>query len=253
MPVQLTIRQPGTTKEDFFKPATRYEFEQTPILLGDQQSQCPIPGANENLLRINSEKHAFILECLTNKPLVEFRGKTLKKAERQVLHSGDCLTLCSCPVNFYVCFPKSPVSWQSNALALLAKFGIATVLVVQLFCIFVLPKLLNKGQFWSGQQMRLNIMSRTDQLRKEMQSHDNPDLIARLILKSAQQDLMLRTTYLRANSETLTRSQRKKMLQALSDLEEQVQFLKTSRLTGTLPGLQIDGPISEIIEKANHE
>jgi len=253
MPVQLTIHQPGTTKEDFFKPGTRYEFEQAPILLGNEQSQCPIPGATENLLRIHCEKNVYVLECLTRKHLVEFRGKTLKNAEKQVLHSGDRLTVCACPVIFYVSFPRSPVSWQSNALALLARCGIAMVLVLQLFCIFVLPKLLNKGQFWSGQQMRLNIISRTDQLRQEIHSNENPDPISRLILKSFQQDLQQRTTYLRANSERLTRSQRKKMLQALSDLEEKVQFLKNSHLTGTLPVLQIDRPVAGIIEKVKHE
>lgn len=253
MPVQLTIQQPDTAKENFFRPGTRYEFEQNCILIGNQQSQCPIPGATENLLRINREKNAYILECLTDKPLVEFRGKRMGKAEKQVLRSGDRFTACSYPINFYITFPKSPVSWQSNSLALLTKFGVAFVLVLQLFCIFVLPKLLNQGQFWRGQQMRLNITFRTDKLRKEIQSFDNPDPVARLILKGFQQDLMRRTTYLRANSERLTRSQRKKMLQALSDLEEQVQFLKTSQLTGNLPKLQIDRPVAEIIEKVHHE
>ena len=253
MLVQLTIHPPGTAKEDFFRPGTRYEFEQTPILLGNEHSQCPIPRANENLLRISSENDAFILECLTSNPLVEFHGKTLKKAEKQVLHSGDRLMVCTCPVNFYVSFPRSPVSWQSHSLAWLAQLGIALVLIVQLFCIFVLPQLLNKGQFWSGQQMRLNIISRTDMLRKELQANENPDPLARLILKGYQQDLMRRTTYLRAHSETLTRSQRKKMLQALRDLQEQIEFLKTSSLTSPLPSLQIEQPVADIIKKANHE
>ncbi len=253
MPVQLIIHQPGTANEALFKAASRYEFEQTPILLGNEQSQCPIPGATENLLRISSEKNSFTIECLTQQPLVEFHGKTLAKSEKQGLCSGDRLTVCSCPVNFYVTFPRIPVSWQSNALALLVKLGIALVLVVQLFCIFVLPKLLNQGQFWSGQQMRLKIIASTDNLRKEIQANENPDPLARMILKGYQQDLLERTTYLREHSETLTRSQRKKMLQALRDLDEQIQFLKSSRLSGTFPSLQIEQAVADIIEKSNHE
>ena len=253
MLVQLTIHPPGTARDDFFRPGTCYEFEQTPILLGGAQSQCPIPGASENLLRISSDNNTFTLECLTNNPLVEFHGKTLKAAEKQVLHSGDRLMVCNCPVNFYISFPRSPVSWQSNLLALLAKLGIALVLLLQLFCIFVLPHLLNKGQFWRGQQMRLNIISKTDMLRKELQANENPDPLVRLILKGYQQDFMRRTTYLRAHSEVLTRFQRKKMLQALDDLQEQIEFLKTGTLTSTLPALQIEQPVADIIKKANHE
>jgi hypothetical protein len=90
-------------------------------------------------------------------------------------------------------------------------------------------------------------------LRKELQANENPDPLVRLILKGYQQDLMRRTTYLRAHSEVLTRSQRKKMLQALDDLQEQIEFLKTGTLTSTLPPLQIEQPVADIIKKANYE
>ena len=253
MLVQLTIHPPGTAKEDFFRPGTRYEFEQTPILLGNEHSQCPIPRANENLLRISSENDAFTLECLTSNPLVEFHGKTLKKAEKQVLHSGDRLMVCTCPVNFYVSFSRSPVSWQSHSLAWLAQLGIALVLIVQLFCIFVLPQLLNKGQFWSGQQMRLNIIFRTDQLRKQLYSVKNQDPLIQLITKNYQQELLQRTAYLREYSEVLTRSQRKEMLQALTVLEEQAAFLEKANIVSNLPQLEIDLPVAKVIEKTKNE
>jgi hypothetical protein len=253
MSVQLTIHQPDSAKEDFFKPAIRHEFAQAPILLGAEDAQCPIPGAEGDLARIVRDKRSFIIECLTSKPVVEWQGKLLRIGDKQILRSGDRLTINSCPVNFYLNFSKSPVSWQSNAFAWLAKFGIATVITIQLFCIFLLPKLLNRGQFWSGQQMRLDIISRTDQLRKEMQATDNPDPVAKMLLQAYQRDLLSRTTYLRTHSENLTRSQRKKMQQALGDIEEQVRFLQNAQLSGTLPALQIDRPIADIIEKVKYE
>jgi hypothetical protein len=43
------------------------------------------------------------------------------------------------------------------------------------------------------------------------------------------------------------------MLQALRDLQEQIEFLKTSSLTSPLPSLQIEQPVADIIKKANHE
>lgn len=251
--VQLTIHQPGAAKDDFFKPAKRCEFEQNTIVLGGKEAHCQIPGAEENLAEISREKNKFLLKCLSKTAMVQANGKKMQLGEKRVLHSGDLLTLCSCPVNFYVSFKKSPVSWQSNAFAMLAKTGIAIVLFLQLICIFILPKLLNRGQFWSGQQKRLNIIARTDQLRKNMQEIDNPDPIAKIIIKACQQDLAQRTTYLRAYSAPMTRSQRERMWQALEEVEKQMQFLKTARLDGTIPPLKIDRPIADIIEKSKHE
>ena len=253
MSVQLTIHQSGSAREDFFKPGIRYEFEQVPILLGGKSAQCPIPGAEADLAQISREKNNFVIECLTSEPVVEVQGKTLRLGDKLVLNSGERMTINSCPTNFYVSFGKSPVSWQSRALAWLAKIGIAIVMLIQLFCIFLLPKLLNRGEFWSGQQMRLNIISRTDQLRKDMQSIDNPDPIAKMLLQAYQRDLMTRTTYLRAHSENLTRPQRKKMQQSLGEVEEQVRFLQKAQLNATLPALQIDRPIVDIIEKVEYE
>jgi hypothetical protein len=43
------------------------------------------------------------------------------------------------------------------------------------------------------------------------------------------------------------------MLQALDDLQEQIEFLKTGTLTSTLPPLQIEQPVADIIKKANYE
>ncbi|MFA6928717.1 MAG: hypothetical protein WCT05_00205 [Lentisphaeria bacterium] len=253
MSVQLTIRQPGSTQEALFRPAALYEFEQSPILLGGPQGSCPIPETSQPVGRITVENETYVLESLVSDSAVQYHSKTLKKHEKQVLRSGDCFTLCGCPVTFYLNYPKTGVSWQSNTLAGLAKFGIGLILVLQVFCIFVLPNFLKKGQYWSGQQMRLNIIFKTDQLRKQLHSIKNPDPLVQLITKEYQQELLQRTAYLREYSEVLTRSQRKNMLQALTDLEEQIPFLEKARIASTLPQLQINRPVAEIIEKTKHE
>lgn len=253
MPVQLTIRQPAAKQETLFRPAALYEFEQAPILLGGPQGSCPIPGSSRPLARITVENETYVLESLVSDSTVQYHSKALKKHEKQVLRSGDCFTVCDCPVTFHLSYPKRGVSWQSNALAGLAKSGIGLILVLQVLCIFVLPSFLKKGQYWSGQQMRLNIIFRTDQLRKQLYSVKNLDPLIQLITKKYQQELLQRTAYLREYSEVLTRSQRKKMLQALTDLEEQADFLAKASIVSNLPQLEIDLPVAEIIEKTKNE
>ncbi len=255
MAFQLTIQPKSNPAEPehFFAPGKLFTFSQTPVLIGSaQHCQCQLPDGAEECLQINSSDNGkqYTIESRAN------CRATLNQQEligQRKLRSGDQLEVDNWKISFFLLYPRASHSWYSDVLGRLVKIGCALVLAMQFLLIFVLPEKLKDGNFWYGQQQRLAIIEKTDDLRRAIRGIDSPDPLVQALLEEYEQELQARTRYLRLQSERLTPRQRKVMLASLERITQDLEQLQATTLTPPPPALDLDRPVKKIIENIAYE
>ncbi len=251
MAFQLTILPHSDVPEQVLQPGRVLTFPTGPVLVGGSpRCHCRLPGSNNECLRITGSGDKYTAESLPAST-VSLNQKILTGMRE--LRSGDLLEVSGQQIRFFLVYPRVNYSWQSNALANLAKISIALVLVLQFALMFILPELLKDGDFWHGQQMRLTIIDKTDDLRQDIRKIDSNDPIVQALLLEYEQELLGRTRYLRSNAERMNRRQRPAMLAALNRIENDIRLLQNIVLTQPPPQLNLEQPVTEIIEKISYE
>lgn len=255
MTFQLTIHPGNSSPEESFAPGRLVTFshpQNEPVRVGaGEHCQCRLPDGPAECLQIsrgNAGKYA--VESLDDCP-AQLNQQPL--FGQQLLRSGDLLEIPGWKIRFFLLYPRAEQSWRSDALGRLTKVGIALVLVAQVLLIFVLPRQLKDGNFWYGQQLRLSIVEKTDDLRRAIRNCRSSDPIVQALLAEYEQELLRRTRYLRRNTDVLTRRQRTDMLAALNRIEQDIRQLEKAQLVPVPPALDLDRPVKEIIENVAYE
>ncbi|NLF94814.1 MAG: hypothetical protein GX564_13085 [Oligosphaeraceae bacterium] len=255
MTFQLTIHPGSSSPEDSFAPGRLVTFphpQNDPVRIGaGEHCQCRLPDGPAECLQIScGSTGKYAVESLPGCPATLNQQPLLGQP---LLRSGDWLEIPGWKIRFFLLYPRAGQSWRSDALGRLTKAGIALVLAAQVLLIFILPHQLKDGNFWYGQQLRLSIVEKTDDLRRAIRNCRSSDPIVQALLAEYEQELLRRTRYLRRNTDALTRRQRTDMLTALNRIEQDILLLEKAQLVPVPPALDLDRPVKEIIENIAYE
>jgi hypothetical protein len=247
MSIQLTIRVLDTDTPHFSGPAQRLEFTRLPVSLGGPDCDVALPGLQGELALITQDEEGFFLQCRAATELVLAQQRLAAPEKRRLKH-GESFRLQAYEIVFYRRFARVALSWQSGFLAAAVKYGIALILLLQLFAITLLPGLMKEESFWLGQRMHLDISAKSDRLREMLQKADSKDPIVQTMQQAFKQELQQRTRYLRRHSQDMSRAQRRRMLQALQSIENELLALQESNIYGIYPQPELQTRIIEIIQ-----
>jgi len=244
MPYQLTIKKDGKTSAEIFARATCREFDQEIVTIGDESCDCPVPGTTGALVTLRSVGKAVQIMSCNEGVLANGRVPAVGDS----LNSGAVLLVNGYAIRFQQLRERAKVSRSSVLLAKSARTIVGVCLVCELLLMLVVPEIMQRGSFWSGQIKRLEIVKSVDNLEDELEKFTPHDPVRQALTLTIASELLSCKRYLRDNAADLAPSQRRAMLNNLEQWQKTIAWLKeTDQILPPLPELDFDNSVKNII------
>ncbi|MCQ2396532.1 MAG: hypothetical protein MJ106_02410 [Lentisphaeria bacterium] len=191
----------------------------------------------------------------TGAAFVKLGDSVVSAGETHDIQHGAILVLGEKELRFYRLHGRPGVSWSANAVGLLAIFGVALSLIIEVAAFSGLGHYLRHSSGIQSQKESQELSARVDAVRKRLQSKElaqtvAADQVSAAYLEALREELERRVAFLRRNGEELTSAERREHLDNLARMEEFLtRFSENPSVTPAMPDVQIDGPVRNLIEE----
>lgn len=249
MSFQLTYSRIGESHAESLKRKETRQVDEPSYAL----SVSARNGKKTTLATITQVKDGRYEIAPTKGTRISVNGAPLKEKIR--IMSGDSIQTDDQIIRFYAVIPPARQSWQSKTLGGLAKTSLAVLFILQLALMLWLPRHLSDARIWDGAVAKQKITRTMDETRQRIAKilKKDGDVQAtgfmKLLVSEIALDLEERSTYLRTYETSLSRSQRKRMMEDLSKLNSLLDDIENGLAFPEIPPPDIDNAVKATIDK----